>query len=297
MVNQVISASRYNVLQGRIDNILGIGSGDTGYNQTVTSSQVPVGKTVTAEDMNNLHTDYNKTRIHQTAAVPGTINTVATEADITEALHVAYENLISSIENDKLVVGTGQAAVESFGNASTRTAIWGGAADPQSCTHEFSIIWTSENNRRGFFNAGGEIRFASSLTGIPGSGASASKSLNWQNMLNNMGTIKFNHTSTVSTGTGTGTSIGNYDLTSSYQQIFTKAGGVGSVYESNDYTISAKLTNSTTITFKVIFQDDASGGADESVSGTLSSTISQFRSTGVYVSSESPTATNLVTLA
>ena len=66
MVNQVISASRYNVLQGRIDNILGIGSGDTGYNQTVTSSQVPVGKTVTAEDMNNLHTDYNKTRIHQT---------------------------------------------------------------------------------------------------------------------------------------------------------------------------------------------------------------------------------------
>ena len=54
-------------------------------------------------------------------------------------------------------------------------------------------------------------------------------------MLSNMGTIIFNYTETTSTGSGTGTSIGQQDLTGSYQQIFQKAGS--GVYAANDYII------------------------------------------------------------
>ena len=39
-VNTAILATDYNTIQSNVNNILGIGSGDYGYGQTVTSSQV-----------------------------------------------------------------------------------------------------------------------------------------------------------------------------------------------------------------------------------------------------------------
>ena len=311
MVNQIISAARYNVLQSRINNILGIGSGNSGYNQDLDSATVPVGKTVTATDLNNLYNDFLNARVHQTGAVPGTISTVANEDEITEALHAAYESLIADIETDKFLVGAGQALPQSAGIDSTRTALWGGDGTPAFVQHEFTLTWGNANQRRGFFNAGGEIRFTASLTNIPIAGANAAKSQNWSDMLGNaqnvgMGTISFKHDQTTSTGSGTGETVGNFNLTNSYRQIFTKSGGVGSVYEENDYTIYAKNLNDNGIAFKVVFTDDNEAGregatpgtdpADERVEGTLTSQIVLFRATGIYVAATDPAANTLVEL-
>jgi hypothetical protein len=41
-----ITAAQYNGLQSRIDQVLGTGSGDFGYGNSVSSSQVTVGNTV-----------------------------------------------------------------------------------------------------------------------------------------------------------------------------------------------------------------------------------------------------------
>lgn len=62
-----IQASEYNDLVGRISDVLGTGSGDSGYGQSVSSSTVTAEvSTVTAAQMDNLRTDMAKAYTHQT---------------------------------------------------------------------------------------------------------------------------------------------------------------------------------------------------------------------------------------
>jgi len=394
MTNQIISAARYNNLQARVGNLLGVGTGNIGYNQAVSSSQVPIESVVTATEMNQIYADLVKVRTHQNGSEPtgvikqvnnnatptlittGTfintgnnnVVTIVTATDhklidgvyvdtitgvvgmtqlnglfgfakvlssttfelyqnydrtsgtpftnpigspsfgsyisggqfthtISEESYYSYESLTTTCENAKFNVDFTQAdpAVKA---TSQRTALWGGTATPQSVYHEFTVTFTTANARRGFFNAGGELRFSASLANLPsGSSENYQKSVNWQSMLSNMGTIKFNHTETFSTlSSGTGSSIGNYDLTSAYQTVYTKAGS--SVYTENDYVIKIKSNSATQLQVRLEFNDSdvGSGGADERVEGTLDSTLTEYRATGPYVQNESPTITSVTEL-
>jgi len=393
MVNQIISAARYNVLQSRIATVLGVGVGATGYNQAVSSQQVSKEATVTAVEMNQLYADLIKIRTHQTGTEPTdaikqvsdntfqyliqnayintsnnnvvTITTTvnhnlvnglwvdqfvgvvgmtqlngvsgyakvlsATEFElysnydrtqglpftnpigevtwgsyisggafyhtIGEESYQTYEALITLCETAKYNVDSTQAD-PAIKNTRTRTALWGGTATPQVVSHEFQVTFTTANARRGFFNAGGELRFSASLNNIPSPGAdNYAKSGDWDAMLTNMGVISFNYQETVSSlANGTGSTIGNYDLTSTYQTIYTKTGSA--VYIENEYTIKVKENSNLQLQFLIEFTDDAngSGGADERVEGTLESVLTEYRSTGPYVESESPTITVLQSL-
>lgn len=292
MVNQIISATRYNQLQGRIAALLGAGSGDKGYDQSVDSSPVPVGDTVLVTHMNNLYNDFRDVYVHIYGILPTTISTVTSANEITEVLHAEYETLINTLETNRFTVDADYADLEAAGVNSSRASasLWGGDGDPQYLEHEFTITFASANARRGFFNAGGEIRFSATLT--PGTSSPSdpnyAKSTNWQAMLSAMGTISFKHSSTTTTGSGTGTSIGNLGLTSTYQTIFTKTGS--SSYSDNQYFIQARADNASVIRVKITFQDAVPGGlgVDERVHGDLSSTVNQYRSTGSYVASPSP---------
>ncbi len=390
MVNQIISAARYNFLQSRIGNLLGVGVGTSGYNQAVSSSQVPQENVVLATEMNALYADLIKIRTHQIGTEPTSlikqvkdnttqisitnafINTSnsnvvtiqtneahlliegiwvdyiigvqgmtqlngvsgyakvlsATEFELYDAydrtsgtpltspigdtswgayisggafLHTigeesyqTYESLTTICENAKFNVDATQAD-PAIKDTATRTDLWGGTATPQQVIHEFQVTFADSNSRRGFFNAGGELRFTSSLTGIPGSGAvNYQKSVDWASMLSNMGTIKFNFADTTSSNNnGTGSTIGNYELTSTYQVVYTKTGS--GVYIENDYIVYAKENSSKQIQFKIEFTDDANGagGADERVEGELSSVISEYRATGPYVENSSPAITRI----
>ena len=291
MVNQIISAARYNEIQGRIAALLGSGSGDKGYNQTVASSPVVVGtREVEATDMNNLFADFRDVFVHIYGVLPTTITTVSVSADITDALFVAYEALIVILEANRFTVDTDYADLEATGVNSTRAqgSLWGGAGDPQFLTHEFTVTFATPNARRGFFNAGGEIRFSAVLNAGTSNPADPNyaKTLNWVAMLSAMGTVRFGYTSTTN-GSITST-LGNLDLTTTYQTIFTKTGSA--TYTNNSYVVKAKLDNDSKIRFQIRFQDDANGtgGADERVNGQIVSSVNQFRSTGIYVTSPSP---------
>ena len=72
-VNDLITAARYNNAQGRVASVLGNGSGNQGYGQPVTSSQVNSNLKVTATDINNLYTDLKAIRVHQTGGIPNSI--------------------------------------------------------------------------------------------------------------------------------------------------------------------------------------------------------------------------------
>lgn len=312
-VGDIVSAARYNTLQGRISALLGPGSGDRGYNNVVSSFSVPVSAEVTAEHMNNLKRDYTSIYVHLFGSLPGGLigQDVATRIKTGETgliwddLFAEYETNIVTLENNRFLIDADYATVESSGINSTRSTVWGGTALPQSITHEFTVTFGTPNARRGFFNAGGEIRFSANLVHslVPGD-PDYQKTVDWASMLAAIRTVKFAYTSTDSynlngtdvdisddtvSGAGTGTAIGNLDLTSSYQTIYTKTGS--GVYTNNVYSIQAKLDNDSRIRFLITFDDGdvGTGGADERVVGTLTSSIAHLRADGgIYVTNPAP---------
>ena len=285
-VGDIITAARYNNLQSRVATVMGVGSGDDGYGQNLNSAQVGVADTVQAIDINQLYQDMSAGRIHQTGAVPSEINLVTQNVDVvldSDTINkkgiVQFENLATTLENDKFVAHGTQITTEAA-IAGTRTTAWNG-----TLSHIIDVTFTDADHQRHFFNAGGEVRFASNITYV----GSDSKTIDWMTMLVNMGTVTMNYTNTVASGSGSGSAIGYHDLTSSYQQLFEKTGS--GLYAANDYKIEGSKVSSTILRFKVTFNDDNTGNpnTDENVQGILNSTITQTRPTGAAVSLLSPT--------
>lgn len=287
-VNDLITAARYNNAQGRVASVLGNGSGDQGYGQTVTSSQVNSNLKVTASDINNLYTDLKAIRVHQTGGVPNSIaqvdigDTIGDETSDGNTLKgfADYESFISLIESDaeRFKLSSTQSSDDIDVKVAQRRNQW---TAPIKC--EFQLTFNNADHRRHFFNSGGSITIISSISNPPVSGDSYAKTQNWQSILSNAGTVSFNYLETTTTGTGVVQSIGNFDLTSSYQEIFAKS--ATGVYGNNNYYIRAKEESSKSIKFEVEFYDYNPGGykIDEPVQGLLEAKIGYVRASGLYV--------------
>lgn len=206
---------------------------------------------------------------------------------------------------------------------SSRNATWGGQGQIQAvnCTFEIffnggynvtdstgaTVVASGEDHRRHFFNTGGEIR----ISGI-NSSATNLKGSDWATMLSNMGQVVLGKNATTVTGTGrarNGTTdvdlsgsidsaLGNFQLTTSYQLIFQRnGGGVSGSYAENTINMFARRNlagNSITILVELNDNDvgDQTGigpGVDEQVVGNLSIGLDLRRSTGTFVSIQSPT--------
>jgi len=284
-----ITANRINELQTRIANILGTGSGQSGYGQTLASSQVSTTDIVDADHLNNMYADLIRMRIHQVGTfsnltnVDENLNVIAEEtsyfvnnsgqqsADPEGTYNgiLDYERLMSSIEADKFLIDTTQAKIEDV-LSSARSVSWN-----DSIYHEFSVTFQDENHRRHFFNSGGQIRFSATNTGT----SLSDKGTSWKTLCEQVGIVKFNYNSTASlSGNGQGSNIGNYGLTTTYQTIYTYTTGTGT-YAGNFYKISAYSNGTNKIYFKVEFNDFASGDFDVNVDGTLTSKIQHYIST------------------
>ncbi len=304
-----ITAARINNLQSSIALILGTGSGQNGYGQTVTS--IPVNNTgdvVEATDMNAIYADILKARVHQVgigdigiAQVVQNLNTVAEQTSSyindqgVESIDpdgfkkgiVDFETLMSQVQTDKATMHPSQSALEP-GISSARSSAWNGLI-----AHEVAITFSSSNARRFFFNTGGEIRLSANNTG-----ASTPKGLDWAQLCSQAGTIKFNAETTTST-TGGGTSIGNYDLTSAFQNIYQKIGSgtYSAVYAGNIYTVKARSDVDTRIIFRIEFNDVVfDNNIDNNVDGRLESVIQHLRANG-DVTITAPSYYNSQTLA
>ena len=292
-VGEIITAARYNNLQRRVATIMGNGTGDDGYGQSLNSSQVAVAETVTATHMALLFNDIEAGIKHQSNLGPAEI-VIIDVADVIEDSNsvnkkgvAQFESETTTLENNKFAIdvnqGTAEAAVQG-----QYTTDWNGQLD-----HLVNVTFTDGNHARHFFNAGGEVRFSANLQSFP----AEAKSINWATILSNMQTIKFNYTATSATGSGTGSAIGYHDLTTSFQAIFDKQGSAP--YAENHYIIEVKgdvAVDPSVLQFRVNFDDDdptePGTPTDELVSGTLTSIVTQFRPTGVNVSVPTPTYAN-----
>ena len=291
-----ITAARINNLQSSIALILGTGSGQTGYGQTVTS--VPVNNTgdiVEAADMNAIYADILKARVHQVGAgdigisqVIQNLNIVAentsnfisdsgvvtTDPDGFKKGIEDFENLMSTVIADKAIIDATQADLEP-GITSVRSSTWNGLI-----YHEIQVTFSSADAKRFFFNAGGEIRLSANNTS-----ASTPKGLDWNQLCSQVGTIKFSAENTVSTSGG-GSSIGNYDLTGAFQNIYQKIGSgtYSAIYAGNIYTVKARSDIDTRIIFRIEFNDIVfDNNVDNNVDGRLESVIQHYRANGEVV--------------
>lgn len=296
-VGDLITAARYNNAQARVAAIMGVGSTTEGYGQTLNSSQVSTALTVTAVQVNALYADLVAGRIHQTGSTPTTIAEIVVGNSIADATSdnpngakkgfLDYEALITTFEADpaRFAVAASQ-TTNGTGVTSTRTAAWN-----TDIAHVVRVNFTTADARRNYFNAGGTIKFEATLAS-----AGDAKSNDWASMLTNMGTIAMGYTATTTTGTGTTSSIGNFDLTSSNQVLFRKPGT--GVYSANDYYVYAKANSATQLEFTLQFQEEAAGNPnfDEQVNGTLVNSVKFKRPSGSYVTLPAPSFVTVTSL-
>ena len=301
-----ITAQRYNELRTLVNKVLGNSSVSTpqyGYGQLFNTSSVTGDydtnlvntDKVTAQQYEDLYIDIIRLRAHQigVGAVsidPFVLGDYDTNAESTDKIELAYiqslEALATNIETDKFLVDvTGQATVvdledgSSNPTASTRfnsvSGNWNG-----TISHIFDVSFDTAQERRQFFNAGGQVRFSASVNYT----GSQAKTVDWQDEMSAMGVTSFAASSTFNNnGQGSGTNVGNYDLTGTYKLCYSKAGGAS--YARNDYRVNAFSVNDTTIRFKLEFNDnqpnDTRWGIDEAVLGDFTSSVELLQPVGV----------------
>jgi hypothetical protein len=316
-----VTAARYNALQQRIAAIMGTATNvapTTGYGQSFSSVAVTgsgnqpdltVVDKIDSDDYRNLYLDIARARIHQIGAssfaqtaFPIGDFTANSDADKVTLAYVEFlENLMTTVESDKFLIDLAtQGEIINLQNSSNqniqsvRTTTWGGASQVQTISHIFTVAFDSIANRRHFFNTGGQIRISADLSYT----GSESKTLDWRNILSGMGVIIVGANSTASsTGQGTGSNIGNYQLTSSNTQLYRRNGT--SVYSNNSYIVLARNISTTQIEFTVQFTDGApafSSIIDETVRGTLTSGPIRFaRANGTAIINGVNTNTVVIT--
>jgi len=259
-----ITASDWDVARNNILLITGTpGGSNEGWGQSWSVYNPAAGATITDTNTNDIIN-----AAQDIAVYTGASNNVSDVSDGATIQDTDLNNIQSTITNgyNSRLTASGSYLSQESKNTSSRTSAWS-----TTVTHDCTVTFGSAALRNAFFNAGGSLYFTASRSG----GASNDQNTDWTNMLSAMGTIKMNYTQTTASS-GSTTSLGNNDLTTSYQTIFTKAGS-GS-YSTNYYKIEARADSSTVLRFLITFGDSHTGrGYFDSVDGTLSSVIGQYR--------------------
>lgn len=299
----LIAASDYNVIQSLVNQVLGVntGGGLYGYGQTVDSSQITQYSKISVTEWRNLRSDILRCRQHQTGTdLSGSLVYPTSTVKVTATDRDAYLTMMqtAALDANRLIAPPdSEASRTNIVTDQTKSPGWNTTVT-QTVTVTFngynitSGAVSAEDHIRCYFNTGSRFELKSSITG--GQVATlATKDNSWFNLLSGMGTIYFNRTNTTCTGTGTGSSIGWSTLTTADQEIFRKTLSDG--YTPNRYRIMARAPSSTQIVF-TIYWEDLSGqpnppwGTDETVTGTISSTVQAYRASGTNVTIPAPTA-------
>ena len=255
----LVTANRFNTLRQQIDNVLGNGSGDSGYGQTLVTQSVQVGDVINATNINNTYEDLRKAYKHQTGGNPASnVIQAVQQGDLiidNDGVNYTgwdqYEALATLISTNRLTVDVNQQDVV-VGLPNNRST-WNG-----TITLIIEVNFASADARRYYFNQGGFIRIASNTTD------SSSKGSDWNSIMG--GNLDFSAHATTSTGSGTVYAIGNYELDGNVQRIYERIDAGGGAYSANDYFVDVQSTSTTQITFTITWRDEAGGNPDEDIS-------------------------------
>ena len=320
-VNDIITQAEYNSIRNKVVSVLGTGSGNSGYGQTLNSPAVAEGTRVTINEYANLRLDIINAWVHQVGSAPSPVTVAAGDTvrfSAVDAPVTTYDALANTLVANRFDVGAGQSAV-AVPPSSPRSRTYTGGSDiwnsSISCT--IDVQWPSANAARFFWNSGGQFRITSSRTG----GSGTTQNTQWTSILSSAGTQSFGGNNP---GTGISPMDGQnwYRLTNAFQTYYTLSGS--SPYGSNSYNLQARVTDTAdnssgaaaTSQFRVVLVDNyvdpgivpgsvafpagtpvgsgtAGGGVqtatpadfppDDSVDGTFSIAVSLVYATGVLV--------------
>ena len=270
----IIEAVDYNTIRTKIIGIMGTGAGQSGYGQTLLSSSVAFGNTVTKAQWDNLRFDIFNARLHQDGVSPTIVNAVSGQPVRFGAGHPnnQYNTQADTAIANKFNIGTGQFVIESATSA-TRTTTWN-----SSLTATVTVTFSTADQARHFFNSGSKIRCASSRTG----GTASPQNSSWSNILDTAGTVAFG---------GKTAGLNFYNLTNSYQTFYLLSASAA-YYTGNQYRIEVvsniadnSVGGATTLTFRVTYTDTytsrpGSPSFPDNIDGTLTLTVDELRASG-----------------
>ena len=292
----------FNSFADDINNIVGTGTGDSGYGQNHLVVNYAVDE-VTTPLWDELLTSMFYAGRHQGTPLFSPVSTSSADWPIDDVYSVISSiktdiaNIVGNKLNSSIVYMTANAnrisSAKTYVDPSLGTPIWTNA---NQIYYETKVQYADADARRHFFNTGGEVRIDSVLSAIDSSHA---QSNDWKTMLDAIAVVKIKHSITESS-TGAGTEGHGFSmLTSTYQVIYTK-GGTGD-YSGNQLNISAKLSGTSDIDIKIGFDDShvadsgnwsnppysGSWTGTDYVAGNLQVTVDEF------VPSDTPDGVNL----
>jgi hypothetical protein len=281
-VGQKIESGDYSTIKQKVDLVLGVGSGQSGYGQTTTSPTISVGNSIAAADWIALRNDIAKAYQHQTGGTLGGVaetstsysglNLVTPQSGVTiisEAIRGQFSYMADRITTNKFNVGSGQLA--------DTTLVSGTSSQPWNnvLSQTVTVTFSSNSAARYFFNAGGKIRASASTNG----GTATAKDSSWTTLLAGIGEVSIDYSNF-------------YSLTTGDTEIRKTYSTVGS-YTSNYYKLSARVDNASTptvLTLTINFADDAVGPPDDNIDATVTSVVKAATPTGAFTLT-APTAT------
>lgn len=275
-----ILASDVNAIRQKIIDTLGTGSGSYGYGQTIYSSSVTAGQQIEKSQWDALRYDIVNVFVHQTGNIPSAV--IVTPNDVIRddpgyALH-NYNYYADLGQNNRFDIATGQFALNGDGSFPRLTGVDVSTSSTWSNKAEatLTVTFSTSEEARHFFNAGGAIRLESSLSGGTSQQANA-----WTNLLAAVGEQDFVGDLIASNGF--------YTLTNTYQTYFSRA--ASTPYSSNTYELKAKCDvadnsggTARIIDFKIeltdAYVDLGAPAPGDLVDGTLSFIVQELLPTG-----------------
>ena len=278
----LILATDYNAIRTTVDNVLGTGSGDSGYGQSLTSSSKTSSDTILDDDINELYADIQVAHTHQQGSATSLIAQVTT-ADLIEANNgvsfkgwIQYQTAANLISTNRLTANAASMTATAAKTTETKAAGWNGSND-----QIVTVTFASAEARRFFFNSGGEIRISASVAA-----GGNTKSVDWATMCSSVGTIKISKTAITKTG-ASGTLYGSYNestIPGTSTKIMDRYGSGN--YAENYWQVNATNTSPTVITIEQIFNDADTGdqtgtgpAVDENVDRALTVNVGELRAT------------------
>jgi hypothetical protein len=269
-VGDPITAARYNIFQSTVSNVLSTGSGDSGYGQTLQSSQVAQNQLIEDDHMNTLRLDIRKAYLHQNNSYP-TLTVVSTADTVTDNTlnnsYATFETLATNINTNRNTISASRLTTGNTASSYVRTTTWNATR-----VGNFTVTFASTNAARHFFNSGGAVQIDMSVT------AGTVKNDDWNTMfITNMGTLTFANLASSRSGAG-GTltsSVAYTTLTTSYQTVYSSVGG--GVYTASNFDIQVRFTDisSLVIEFQITLNDAAAGTIDEDVAANLNINVNR----------------------
>jgi hypothetical protein len=246
-VNALVRAEDYNNIRTKVVNVLGPGSGTSGWGQPVASSAVSTGiptgtaTRISIQEYAALTTDINNAHRHIFGTLPtlpvATENALVRFNTTTEPIN-RFNTFADQIVANRFTAGPGRQQVIEKG---TVTATWPSATYGTFWNSQLnclvSVEFTTATQARYFFNSGGEIRFFSQRTG--GTSGRAQNNA-WSTLLSNSGTRAWGG-NIPSAGTTPSNGANYYRLTSTFNVWYSNS--ASSPYTQNVYRISARAVD------------------------------------------------------